>query len=116
MLNVTLQENVLTVVTPITKETADKAYSKLAAYDEDGNMVCVVDTAEDGKGSISRYGLNCNTVVDGKLAVQMIMPMGVTMDDVKEMYGQALLEVNKHIDDVVSGAEKEIEAIDNIFA
>lgn len=115
MMKTTLKENVLTVETPIKKETADKAFSTLGAYDKDGNQVCCVAVDKSGNGSISRFGLVCNTVVNDHLAVQLIMPMGTTMDDVKKQYGQALVEVGKYIDEVATNAEKEIAAIDAIF-
>ena len=116
MLKTTLNGNVLTVETPIKKETADKAFSALKAYDKDNNELCSVTVNKDGCGSISRYGLVCNTVVNGNLAVQMVMPMDVKMEDVKKMYGQALVEVGKHIDAVAANAEAEIAAINAIFA
>lgn len=116
MMNVKLNENILTVVTPIEKEVADKAFSALTITDDDGNVMCTVNVATGAEGMISAMGLTCNTVVDGKLAVAIVMPLGVTMDDVKQKYGKALVNVNKYIDQVAEAATKEIEAIDGIFA
>lgn len=116
MLKTTLNGNVLTIETPIKKEVADKAFSDLKAKDKDGNEVCFVTVDKCGHGNISSLGLVCNTVVNGNLAVQMVMPMDVTMDDVKKLYGKDLVEVNKHIDAVAEAAEAEIAAINGIFA
>ena len=116
MLKTTLNGNVLTVETPIKKTPADKAFSSLKARDKDGNELCTVSMNKDGEGSISKYGLVCNTVVNGNLAVQLIMPMNTTMEDVKKQFGLALVEVSKHIDTVAENADKEIAAIDSIFA
>lgn len=111
-----LRENVLTLTTPIAKEMADKAFSALQAKDEEGNVMYVVNVSEEGKGAISSYGLTCNTVVDGKLAVMLTLPMGTTMDKVKTKYGKALLEADKYLPQIVDAVQAEIEAIDRIFA
>ncbi len=116
MMTTKLNENILTVVTPIAKATADKAFSALVAKDDKENVVCMVTVDPNGNGSITEYGLVCNSVVDGKLAVVLTMPMNVTMDDVKARYGKALVEVNRWIDKVAEAAEAEIAAIDGIFA
>ncbi len=116
-MNVKLEENILTVVTPIEKAVADKAFSAMTLTDEKtGDVLCTVGVNTDGNGIISACGLVCNTVVDSKLAVKMILPMGTTMDDVKKMYGKALVEVNKHIEKIAENVEKEIAAIDGMFA
>ena len=111
----TLNGNVLTVITPITKDQAEKTLSPMIAKDENGNEMCRVTLNKNGQGSISSFGLECNTVVDGKLAVQMIMPMETTLEDVKSEYGKALVEVNKWIDQVAENVAKEIVAVDAIF-
>lgn len=115
MMNVKLNENILTVVTPIKKETADKAFSALTLTNEDGDILCTVSKATGSEGKISSMGLVCNTVVDGKLAVIITMPMGTTMDNVKQQYGKALVNVGKYIDQVAATAEAEIAAINGIF-
>ena len=117
MMNVKLNENILTVVTPIAKTTADQAFSTMALADEKtGDILCSVSVSPEGKGLISSCGLVCNSVVDGKLAVVLTMPMNTTMDDVKKLYGKALVNVNKYIDQVAENVGKEIRAIDGIFA
>ena len=114
-MNVTLNENILTVVTPIERSVAAKAFSAMTVTDEKtGDILCTV-SVQDGEGNISALGLTCNTVVDGKLAVKKIMPMGTTMDDVKKQYGQALVKVNKYIDKISENISAEIAAIDGIF-
>ena len=115
MMTTKLDGNVLTVVTPISKDLADKTLSPMIAKDENGNEVCRVTLNKAGKGSISAFGLECNTVVDGNLAVQMIVPMDTTLDEVKAAYGKDLVEVSKWIDKVAENVEKEIAAVDAIF-
>lgn len=114
-INVTLKENVLTVVTPIKKEVADKAFSRMIAKDEDGNEVLCVVQDKNGKGDISAFGLTCNTVVDGCLATVMILPEKTTMNDVKKLYGKDLVHIDENIEAIVQAVEKEIAAIDDIF-
>lgn len=115
MMTTTLNGNVLTVVTPIAKELADQTLSPMIAKDENGNEVCRVTLNKNGQGSISSFGIECNTVVDGKLALQLIVPMNTTLDEVKAVYGKDLVEVSKWIDKVAENVEKEIAAVDAIF-
>lgn len=115
-MNTTLNANVLTVNTGISQELADKAFSSMSAYDKDGNEVCRIELDKNGgEGKIRSYGLTCNTVVDGNLAVQIVLPMETTMDDVKKMYGKALVEVSKHIEAIKTSLNAEITAINGIF-
>lgn len=115
-MNTTLNGNILTVNTGISAELADKAFSSMSAYDKDGNEVCRIELDKNGgEGKIRSYGLTCNTVVDGNLAVQIVLPMETTMDDVKKIYGKALVEVSKHIDAIKAALNDEIAAINGIF-
>lgn len=116
MMTTTLNGNVLTVVTPISKELADQTLSPMIAKDENGNEVCRVTLNKAGKGTISSFGLECNTVVDGNLAVQMIIPMDTTLDEVKAVYGKALVEISKWIDKVAENMKSEVDAVNAIFA
>lgn len=111
-----LNENILTVVTPITKEMADKAFSDFMAKDKDGNDLYYVTTNQEGNGGIYAAGMVCNTVVDGKLAVVLTLPMGTTLDDVKKMYGKKLVTAEQYMGQIFEAATTEIEAIDGIFA
>lgn len=115
MMTTTLNGNVLTVVTPISEELANKALNPMIAKDEYGDEVCRVTLNRNGKGSISKFGIECNTVVDGKLALRLILPMDTTLNDVKVAYGEELVEVSKWIDKVKEKVEKEIAAVDAIF-
>lgn len=117
MMTTTLNANVLTVNTGISKELADKAFSSMSAYDKDNNEVCRIEFDKNGgEGKIRSYGLTCNTVVDGNLAVQIVLPMEMTMDDVKKMYGKALVEVSQHIETIKTSLNAEIAAINGIFS
>lgn len=112
----TLNENILTVVTPITKEMAETAFSEFMAKDKDGNDLYYVATNKEGEGGIYESGMVCNTVVQGNLAVKLIMPMGTTLDDVKKMYGKKLVIAEKYMPEIVEAATAEITAINGIFA
>ncbi len=116
-LTVKLENNVLTVVTPITKEMAQKAVSDLVSYDDKKNETCRVQMDnQGGDGSISKYGLTCNAIVDDKLAVVMVLPQDATMETVKRRFGKSLVNVENHIADIVSGVQAERAAVDQIFA
>lgn len=117
MMTTTLNGNILTVNTGISQELANKAFSAMRAFDEDGNEVCRINVDKSGgKGQICQFGLTCNTVVDGNLAVQIVLPMESSLDDVKKMYGKALVEVNKHINGIKAALNDEIAAINGIFS
>lgn len=117
MLTVKLEENRLTVITPITKEYADKVIGNMDLRDEKtGDVLCSVRQTKDGEGTIGSTALFCNTVVDGKLAVEMVLPMDTTMDDVKRTYGTKIVNLNKHIDKLDEQIKANADAVDAIFA
>lgn len=116
MMTSKFENNVLTVVTGITKEVVEAGISNLIAKDEKGNDVYAVSVAKDGKGSISTFGLVGNTYVDGKLAVTMILPMGTTDADVKRTYGESLLAAQHYTKQIAEEAAAKTEAINGLFA
>ena len=114
-MKVTLSNNVLTVVTDITKETVEAGLAKLIAC-EDGNQVYGVSVSTDGKASLNSFSFVGNTYVDGKLAATIILPMGTTMDDVKAIYGENLLKAKRYIAQIATAAEEKTAEIQALFA
>lgn len=109
-----LKSNVLTVVTGIKKADYDKKVTDLRSYDKDGNPTFEVKVGKEG--AISKYGMTCNTVVDGELAVTIILPIGQKVEDTKVKYGKALVATEEALKDIIANIEKDSEAIDKIFA
>lgn len=109
------ENNVLTVITPIDAATAEKGYAKLVAKDDKGNEMFIVKKASDGKtASLDEMGLCYNTIIDGKLACTMVMPMGTTREDVLKHYGKAILAGKKYTSQIagtITAQTAEIESV-----
>ena len=109
-----LKDNVLTVTTGIKKADYDKKVTDMLVRDKDGAETFRVTVGD--KGSVSTFGMTCNTVVDGELAVTIILPMGTKKDDVKVKYGKALVAAEEALEVIIDNIEKDSAAIDKIFA
>jgi len=115
-ITVSMKENVLTVVTPITKAAYEKAMSDMVVKDEKKeNTLFRVNVDKSGKAAIGENFLVCNTFVDDKLALQMMFPMGTKLEDVKLQYGKALLNANEFIPKIATSITAETAAVDAIF-
>lgn len=114
-MKVNYAQNVLKVETGIKEDTYKKGIASLKAHDKNGDQVFAVAVAKDGKGAISNYGLTCNAVIDGELAVVMVLPMGTTMEDVQKQYGQALVTAEKYVAQIAEEAKAQENAIAAIF-
>ena len=113
-MRVSIKENVLTVVTDILKATADKGIANLTATDEKGNQMYKV-CMSTGSPSIEEFGIVCNSVVDGKLAVVIVEKMETTEAEIKKKYGKALVKGSKYLAAIAAQAQQEEAAIDAIF-
>lgn len=113
-MRVNLSNNVLTVVTDITKETVENGLAKLVAT-EDGNQVYGVSVSTDGKASFNAFSFVGNTYVEGKLAATIIMPMGTTMDDVKRTHGENLLRAKRYTAQIATAAAEKTAEIRALF-
>ena len=113
-MRVTLTNNVLTVVTDITKEIVESGLAKLVAL-EDGNEVYGVSMATDGKASFNAFSFVGNTYVEGKLAATIILPMAMTMDDVKKMHGEHLLKAKRYTAQIAEAAASKTAEIRALF-
>ena len=67
-MKVTYKDNVLKVITDISKATYDKGVASLTAKDDKGNHLYRVSFNNAGEAGINNTSLTCNSVVDGKLA------------------------------------------------
>ena len=113
-MRVTLTNNVLTVVTDITKEVVDAGLSKLVAI-ENGNEVYGVSVSTDGKASFNAFSFVGNTYVEDKLAATIILPMAMTMDDVKRIYGEHLLKAKLYTEQIAEEAAAKTAKIRTLF-
>ena len=114
VMRVTLTNNVLTVVTDIAKETIESGLAKLVAL-EDGNEVYGVSVATDGKASFNAFSFVGNTYVDGKLAATIILPMAMTMDEVKKTHGENLLKAKRYTAQIAEAAAAKAAEIRALF-
>ena len=112
-MKVEFKENVLKVVTDITKETIEKGIASLVAKDDKGNDVYAVGMGE--KACISDFALTCNTVVDGKIAAVMVLPMDTTQEDVMKQYGEKLLTAKKYTTQMAEEMEAKEAEIAEVF-
>lgn len=112
-MKVEFKENVLKVVTDITKETVDKGIASLIAKDDKGNDVYAVGVGENA--SVSDFSLTCNTVIDGKLALTIVLPMDTTQADVEKAYGEAILAAKKYTKQIAEAAAAKEAEIASLF-
>ena len=87
----TIKHNVLTVVTniPVAAMTAGKIEKE---QEKDSPAYSV--TIGAAEGCLSKFGMKCNSVINGKAAVVIVLPVMDTPADykayVKQVYGAAL--------------------------
>lgn len=111
----TFENNVLTVVTDIKKETIEKGISDLIARDDKGNQVYAVSMAKTEKASINAFQFAGNAYVDGYLAAVIVEPVGATRDDMYKKYGESLLAAKKYTAIIAEEAAKKEADIAEIF-
>ena len=109
------EERILKVVTDIDREVVEEGLAELTACDDKGNELYRITIKADGKGSISEFGLGCNTYSEGKAAYIEVMPIGTTLLDVKKQYSKALLAAAKYGERIAIMAARSVQTIDNLF-
>lgn len=114
-MTVNFKDNVLTVVTEIPESVMKSGIADLAVYDEKTSEE-LFSVSTGSKGSISRFGLVCNAVIDGNLAVVEVMPIGTDKETVMKKYGKALVEIKKFTKQIADNAAESEAAINEIFA
>lgn len=109
------ENNLLTVVTDVTKEAVEGGFSDMKAYDEKGNALFGVGYSA-GQANICTFGFTGNAYIDGKLAAQILMADGTKIEEVQKMYGEALLNAQKYTAQIAEEAAQKTSAIAAIFA
>ena len=111
-MKVSIKNNVLTITTGINAEAAKNQDTTLT--DEKGNVIYKVFTALEGNPDISATGIVCNNIVDGELAVTMLLPVHRPDDYIKRAFGKELITAKKYLPAIaerVAANEAELEAI-----
>lgn len=80
---------------------------------KEGEVVYQIDV--DNTPQLSKFGIKCNAVIDGCLAVQAVLPYEATLEDVKKKYGLALVAANAYIPIALDAKAQELEVIDACF-
>ena len=115
-MRVSINNNVLTVVTDILAATVERGIADLTAYDEKKQPLYAVKVSADGKGNLSQYGLAANSIIDGKLAVVVVEEMDFTREDFIKRYGKAVVAANKYCPIIAGAAASEEEMLEAAFA
>lgn len=113
--DVNVENNVLTVVTDISRDVVESGMAELVACDEDGNQVYAVSVNESGKASFNGFSFVGNTYVDGKLAATMILPMAITQEEIQKFYGEDLLKAKTYTAKIEEDAQAKIADIAALF-
>ena len=115
-MRVSYVNNVLTVVTDISEDTVKKGIASLSVKDDKQNELYRVKVTDcPDAANITKFGLTCNTFVNGKAAVIMVLPVDTTLEDVQRKYGEALVEAAKYTGIIASAAAEKEAAITAIF-
>lgn len=115
-MKVTIAENRLEVLTGIKKADFDKKVTDMVVTDDKGNITFALDVTTDPyEAEISKLGLTCNTVIEGELAVTMIIPIGKDVEEVKTELGMALVNAKAGLETLVERIKADTEAVDELF-
>lgn len=107
----TVESNIVKLVTDIPAEYANGR--KLQALNENKEPVYEVKVTDEPY--ISKFGLGCNTVIDGKLAVICTVDIGTPVEDIKKKFGLAVVAANAYIPVITNAVETEQALIDSVF-
>ena len=113
--DVKFENNVLTVVSDIKKETVDAGLADLVAKDEDENVVYGAELSKNGKGGINEFSFTGNTYIEDKLAYTEVFPVETTVDDIQKFYGENLLAAQKYTAQIQAAAEAKTAEIQGLF-
>lgn len=115
-MKVIITNNVLVVDTGIKVSAMGKSrkMERSATKEQSAYAVSVGDRAE-----LSKFGIVCNSIINGNAAVTIIMPAEVENNDykqyVKDTYGDALLAAQA-CDELAASATARNAALDAIFS
>lgn len=113
-MKVTFKNGVLTVKTGI-KATALEAVHTKRAIARDKNGDAVYSVVRTGEASISDFGMSCNQVVDGELAVVIAYNEAANKDSILQAHGDALLVAKKYLPQIASDLEAKAADLASIF-
>lgn len=110
--------NTLTINSGIEAAKFDKMLSKAELKDEKGNLLFAlgVSDRDSAEGTLTEKMLICNARINGNLAFVQVLPASKTIEDIKKMYGKALLNAKKYLPGIKDMIEKETLAVDELFA
>ena len=115
MVNVIITNNVLVVDTGIAVAAMGKSRKMVREQSKEASAyeVKMGDNAE-----LSKFGITCNSVIDGKAAVTIILPVEVEGGNyqqyVKDTYGDALI-ASVACEDLAAKAEARSRVLDAFF-
>ena len=113
-MKVTFKNGVFTVKTGI-KATALEAVHTKRAIAKDKNGDAVYSVVRNGNAFIGDFGMECNQVVDGELAVVIAYNEGVDKDAVLAQFGDALLVARQYLPQIASDLEAKAADLASIF-
>ena len=113
-MKVTLVNNLFTVVTDVTKEIVKAGLSDLKARNEKGDQVYGVSKT-DKAARIGSFEFAGNAYVGGKLAAQVLLQDGTTLQEVQKAYGEALLAAKKYTAQIADEASTKQQLIAGLF-
>lgn len=115
-LQVSLENNILTIVTDVTEESMKKGFSNMKAYDEEGNEKYAVSVSKSGEAKMDCFSFTGNTYVDGKLAATLVLPMNqASIAKVQKKFGEMLLAAKKYTEQIAQEAADKEAAIEELF-
>ena len=114
-MKVTINNNVVTVVSDIPMAAVEAGYADLIACDDKKNPVYKVAINLAGNGNLSQFGMVANTVIDGMLAVVVVEPLGTKREDIKRKYGKAVVAASKYCPVIAAAAASEETLINAAF-
>lgn len=113
-MKVSFENGVLTVRTGVKEADLKKINkSNFILKDEKGNDLYMLSV--DSDASIAKFGMNCNQIIDGELAVVMVFPAGCTKNDIIAMYGDALVAAEQAMEKINLEITVKAEAYSKIF-
>ena len=115
-MKVTLTNNVLTINTGIKAEVlGDRTFT--TSNEEEQEVMYAVNQNTVGAGRINSFSITTNSVDDEGFAVFVeVLPTDITLEQVKDMYGDYLITAEKYIPVILQEATERAVIINRLFA
>lgn len=107
-----IENNILTLKSDIPFALVEDKFP-LKLRDERGDVKYVVSYGENA--CISKYTIQFNNIIDDKLAVTIVLPVGTEVKDVKKAFGLGIVAASAYIPELLCTVQMEQEAIDSCF-